>query len=80
MKVVEIMKIGRKTLELLQKSCIRTGDVRYLGMYDEFKQIRRDGGKSSYAAAILSEKYKISERTVYYLIRKFEKDCNVDIV
>lgn len=77
MKVIELLKIDQKVLELLQECCIKMDDVRYVEMYDDYKQIISRGGKITYAVAVLSEKYKISERKVYYLLRKFSNDCNV---
>lgn len=77
MKVIELLKIDQKVLELLQECCIKMDDVRYVEMYDDYKQIISCGGKITYAVAVLSEKYKISERKVYYLLRKFSNDCNV---
>jgi len=55
-------------------------DVRFIGMYYEYQQLIRDGNKKSYAIAFLSEKYNICERQVYYMIKKFSADCNVDAV
>ena len=77
MKVIELLKIDQKVLELLHDSCINLDDVQYISLYDEFKEIVDKGGKVTYAVAFLSDKYKISERKVYYLIGKFAKDCKV---
>ena len=35
----------------------------------------RGGGKMTYIAAILAEKYGVCERQVYLIIDRFEKDC-----
>ena len=80
MKNIEILKIGRNILDLLQQSCIRMDDVRYISLYDEYSSIMKKGVKKSYAVALLSEKYGISERKVYYLLKKFNADCKVDAV
>ena len=77
MKVVELMKIGKEILEVLQNSCIRTADVRFLAMYDEYKDMAKRSEKTSYIAMILSKKYGISERQFYYLIKRLEKDCKI---
>ena len=75
MKVVEIVKLGREMLELLQKSSIKVNYVNYLGMYEEY--VSRKSEKKSYVVYCLSQKYGISERQVYNVIRKFEKDCKI---
>lgn len=75
MKVIEILKLGRNFLEMLQKSCIKLNDLKYIEMYEEYEKMVALGEKISYAATILAKKYEISERQFYYLIRRFEKDC-----
>lgn len=77
MKVIELLKIDQKVLELLQESCISTSDVRYVSLYEEYMDIVSCGGKKAYAVALLSERYGISERKVYYLIKKLSKDCKI---
>ena len=77
MKVVELLKIGRNLLELLQKSCIKINDVQFIAMYDEYKALIEDNTKTSYAVTTLSRKYNISERQFYYLIKRFETDCKI---
>lgn len=80
MKVIEVMKIGIKVLELLQKCCVNVSDVGYINLYDEYKAIVSSGCKVTYAVACLAEKYGISERKVYYLLKKFSEDCNIGAV
>lgn len=75
MKVIEILKLGWNFLDLLQKSCVRLSDLQFVSLYDEYKCIVSRGGKSTYAAAYLSKKYGISERKVYYIIKKFDEEC-----
>ena len=75
MKVIEIMKLGRNWLEMLQKACIRIDDVRHIEMYETYKRIIRDGGKKTHAVAVIVDLFHVSERQVYYIIRKFEQDC-----
>ncbi len=77
MKVVEILILSRKILESLQKSCINISDIRYLAMYEEYRQIINNKQKVSFAAALLSQKYHISERQFYYIIKRFEADCKI---
>lgn len=80
MKVIELLKIDQLVLQLLQEKCIRITDVQYISLYDEFMQIIGHGGKITYAVAVLAEKYKISERKVYYLIKHFSADCKIGAV
>ena len=77
MKVVELLKIGQNLLETLQKQCVKINDVRFIDMYEEYRAMREANNKTSYAAMVLSQKYNISERQFYYLVKRLEKDCNV---
>lgn len=38
------------------------------------------GDKVSYTVAVLADKYNISERKVYSLIKHFQNDCNAGAV
>ena len=38
--------------------------------------MHRNGDKVSYIVATLSEKYAVSERKVYGLLKRFQSDCN----
>lgn len=75
MKVIEILELSTIFLKLLQNSCVKMGDYKYIPLYHEYMNIVGSGGKSTYAIAMLSEKYCISERQVYYLVKKFSADC-----
>ena len=77
MKVVELIKIDQLVLSKLQECCIKIGDIRYVALYEEYLKIVSNGEKVTYAVAILADKYGISERKVYYLIKKFSEDCNI---
>lgn len=80
MKLIEILNLNRKTLEIMQKFCIRTSDVTYLQMYHEYESMIMDNQKKSYVIAHLAERYGICERKVYYLIKKFDRACKIGAV
>ena len=79
MKVIEVTKLGREILEILQNSCIKVNYVRYINMYDEYIE-RVKTEKNSYVVRCLSEKYGVSERQVYYIIKKLDQDCKFGAV
>lgn len=77
MKVYEIVKIGLPVLDVLQKSCINMGDCSYLGLYEEYDKLVREGCKKSMVVSFLAGKYYISERRVWYLVKKYGKECKI---
>ena len=77
MKVIEILKLGQNFIETLQKACVKLDDVRFIELYDEYSSMISEGNKKSYAVMALSEKYGISERQVYYILKRFDTDCRI---
>lgn len=77
MKVIEALKFGQKILETLQNSCIKIEDVRYVAMYDDYVRMKKAGAKKSYIVATLVDVYHVSERQVYYVVKKFSQDCTI---
>ncbi len=75
MKVIEILNFNRELLKRLQASGIRLGDARYIDLYSDYIRMLDQGEKVSYAVAVLSEKYLVSERKVYTLVKRFQSDC-----
>ena len=55
-------------------------DVQYIDLFNEYLALVTQGEKVSYIVATLADKYTISERKVYDLIRRFKTDCNLSAV
>ena len=80
MKVIEILKLGQNMANALQKMCVTLSDFDYISLYDEYIGMMESGLKKCYIVAFLSEKYRISERKVYYIVKKFSQDCKLGAV
>lgn len=82
MKVIEILNFNRELLKRLQAAGIRLEDARYIDLYADYTRLLDQGEKVSYAVAVLSEKYSVSERKVYALVKRFQSDlqdaCSVN--
>lgn len=76
MTIYEILSFNKELLHRLSDAGIKTGDYRYVDLFRDFTKMLREGNKTTYAVAVLSEKYAISERKVYNVIRYMSKDCN----
>lgn len=77
MKVFEIINLNRGLLDFFIEAGIHVDDVRYIELYKEYVCMNSQGDKVSYIVATLAEKYKISERKVYALIKHFQSELNV---
>lgn len=80
MKLFEAINFNRETLNRLISAGFKPDDCKYLDLYAEYVEMRREGGKTTWAVASLSEKYAVSERKVYNIIKHFETDCTAGAV
>lgn len=80
MKVIEILNLNKELLKKFQTVGIRMEDVKYIDLFNEYLALVTQGEKVSYIVATLADKYTISERKVYDLIRRFKSDCNLSAV
>lgn len=71
----ELMKVCQGPMKMLIKCKIRLEDVRFLDLYEDFAAMTKQGMKVTYSVASLAQKYKISERKVYQLLKRMGKDC-----
>lgn len=77
MKIVEIVKINRELLRNLHTAGVRIEDAEYIDLYADYRKLLGEGEKVSYIVAALSDKYAVSKRKVYGLIKHFQSDCKL---
>lgn len=75
MKVIELINFNQELLKRLLEIGIRLKDIQYIDLYKDYIRLTEQGEKVSYVVAVLSDKYSVSERKVYSLIRYFGSDC-----
>ena len=77
MTVFEILKFNREIIERLREDHISLDDTRYINLFDDYLSLVGSGHKVSYAVAILSDRYKVSIRKIYSIIKHFQNDCTI---
>lgn len=77
MRASELIKISTNLLKLLSKYDIKTEDVKYVELYTDYEKMVFKGEKITYIVSFLSDKYKVSEATIYRIIRRFRKTVTV---
>lgn len=77
MKVFEILNFNREPLKRLKQAGIRIEDVEYIDLYNEYRVMLGGGEKVSYIVATLADRYHVSERKVYTLIKRYGRECSV---
>lgn len=75
MKIIEALKFNRELIKRLKIAGIRLEDEEFVDLYTDYTMLLEHGEKVSYIVARLSDKYAVSERKVYMLIKRFQSDC-----
>jgi hypothetical protein len=73
MTVFEILNFNRETLTRIKATGFKLNDCRFINMYSEYEQMMDKGDKVTYIVSVLSDKYEVSERKVYTLVKFFKK-------
>ena len=76
MKVVELVKFSREMLKTLSENEVKTGDWKYVKMYEEYRHMRDMGLKYRYVIAELAATHNISRSKIERIVRRFERDVS----
>ena len=68
---------GSKILARVGQISVAFPDAKYIDLYADYRRMLANGDKVSYIVTILSNKYAVSERKVYGLIKHFQSDCKL---
>ena len=55
-------------------------DYKYIDLYKEYEQMRRQGDKVTYCVAVLSIRHGVCERKIYEIVGRFKKECTFHAV
>jgi hypothetical protein len=80
MTVFEILNFNKELLNRLSLIGFKPDDCKYIDLYSEYDQMCQAGDKVTYIVSVLSNKYKVSERKIYDIVKHFRKDCTVRAV
>ena len=75
MTIYELLKFFGEPLERLENAGIKAGDYKYVALYEDYRKARETGEKVGYIVAVLADRYKVSERTVYDVVKRFGQNC-----
>ena len=73
----EILKMNEQLFRLLNDNGIDTKDLQYLSMVEEFRRMKSKKHKVNYIVCFLSEKYDMSERGIYKIVKRFGERIKV---
>lgn len=72
MRIADFIRIHKEMMNLLSKYEIKMDDFKYIDMFEDYDSMVKEGNKVSYIVSYLSDKYCISEASVYRILRKFK--------
>jgi hypothetical protein len=75
MTAFEILYFNREFINRLAVEGLKIEDCKYVDLYLEFERMRNNGDKVTYIVSFLSDKYSVSERKIYNVIKRFRKRC-----
>lgn len=77
MRAIELVKISSEAMKVMSEIGIRTDDWRYVRMYEDFVEMRRNREKFRYIIAVLAERYGVSESTVKRVVGRMSREVKV---
>lgn len=77
MTTYELLKVNRGLINTLHAAGVRIDDVKYIDLYMDVKMMTDAGDKKTYAVAMAADRYKVSERLVYDIIRRFDTPLQI---
>lgn len=80
MSIFELLFLNRDYLFHLQSLNVKIEDCNFINLFIEYLQMKRDEEKITYIVAYLADKYNISIRKVYQIIKKMQSNCNIHAV
>ncbi len=75
MTVYEALKLCGGVIETLEKAGIKPGDHKYLRLFEDYAEAKARGEKVCYIVACLADKYGLSVRAVYDVVKRLGSDC-----
>ncbi|CUP50677.1 MULTISPECIES: hypothetical protein [Bacteroidales] len=75
MTVFDILNLYQTPFRWMLKSGIHIEDVNYIDLYKDYSRMIAHGDKVTYVVAVLADKYQVSERKVYTLLKRLSHDC-----
>lgn len=74
MRVHEALHLCLPLLQRLRDNGVRLEDIDYIPMYEEYLCLKDRGEKITYIMSFISDKYKVSERTLYRTFSSLNKE------
>lgn len=68
----EVLKLMSEAMGGLERAGAKPGDYKYLRLFEDYAEAIERGEKVSYVVAVLADRYNVSERTVYDVVKRLQ--------
>lgn len=75
MTLFEILNFNRELIKRLISVGFKPDDCQYIELYRDYTRMRNSGDKVTYIVSVLAQRYEVSERKVYSIIKRFGTNC-----
>lgn len=76
MTLFEILNFNKELIKRINEAGIKPDDYNFVELYAKYLDMKDKGEKVTYTVTLLSQKYHISERKVYHIIKRFGRHCS----
>lgn len=77
MTIFEILNFNKEIIDRLVSVGFKLEDSKYVPLYADYIRMYENGEKVTYIVSLLSERYKVSERKIYKILKRFDTDCKL---
>lgn len=72
MRIADFIRLHKEMMNLLSNYEIKMDDFKYVEMFEDYDAMVKEGNKISYIVSYLSDKYRLSEASVYRVLKRFK--------
>ena len=77
MTIIDVLKFNRELFERMRSAGVRIDDVRYIDLHAAINSMTDAGDKKTYAVAVAADRYNVSERLVYDIVKRFDTPLQI---
>ncbi|MCM1221982.1 MAG: hypothetical protein NC548_46670 [Lachnospiraceae bacterium] len=70
--------MNRSMVEVLLANHININDVQNLQIFEQFMEMKQQGHKVSYITVFLADKYGMTDRGIYKIIKRLSRQVSVN--
>lgn len=74
----ELLLMNKSMVEVLLANHININDVQNLQIFEQFNEMKKQGHKVSYITVFLADKYGMTDRGIYKIIKRLSRQVSVN--